>query len=180
MKKILKTFGMAFGLLVISVNSFAQAHLTDYATATATIITPLQIWEVDNMNFGNVAVSNVAGTAILTPQSTRSATGGVTLPLGLLAGTVEAAYFTVSGNPGYIFNVTLPPNDPPLTITHVTIPTAFMTVDNFSMDLTNPTLLPAGGQVDLHVGATLHVTGDQTPGVYYSGTPGFAVSINYQ
>src|ERR1700679_666825 len=106
MKNIAKVLVAASMILGCSVNnSFAQATAT--ASASATIITPITIALVTNMNFGNIAVSpSSGGTVVLAPASTRSATGGVTLPA--TQGTVAAANFTVSGTAAYTYAITLP------------------------------------------------------------------------
>src|SRR5678816_3955366 len=88
-----------------AVKASAQASAT--ATATATIITPITITRTTDMNFGNVAVqAATGGTVVITPAGLRSATSGVTLPA--TAGTVSAAAFTVAGQAGYTYAITLP------------------------------------------------------------------------
>ena len=109
MKKLLV---LAFMLFAFSAGTFAQA--TASATGTATIVAPIGITKTVDMNFGNVAVSG-AGTVILAPAGTRTATGGITLPA--ITGTVSAASFDVSGNDGYTYTITLPSTD--YTITRV-------------------------------------------------------------
>src|SRR5687768_9060604 len=96
MKNFSKIFAVA-SVIVLSgfaTESFAQATAT--ADASATIVTPIAIAKVADMNFGNVAVNaTTAGTVVLTPLAARSVTGGVTLPA--TTGTVAAARFTVTG-----------------------------------------------------------------------------------
>ena len=87
MKKIL-----AFSLVLcaFTASAFAQG-VTATASASATIVGPIGISNTADMNFGNVAVSTVAGTVVLTPAGGRSVTGGCTLPA--TTGTVTAAVF---------------------------------------------------------------------------------------
>jgi hypothetical protein len=173
MKQVFKLIGVAFVLIVLSVSSFAQ--ITQSATATATIVTPISMTKVDDMNFGNLAVTSVPGTVALSPSATptRTVVGGVTLPV--VTGTVQAAYFTVAGTPGYVFTITLPASN---TIVRQT-GTETMLVDAFTSNPTPTGTLSGGGTADLYVGATVHVAALQTAGVYVSGTP-FDITVNYQ
>ncbi|UPK72684.1 DUF4402 domain-containing protein [Chitinophaga filiformis] len=150
----------------------AHAQETATATATATIVTPISITKDVDMNFGNVAVqSSTAGTVVLTPAGTRSATGGVTLPS--TAGTVTAASFTVSGTSGYTYTITLPS-----TALTITSGSNTMTVTNFTSDPSGANGTLTGGSEVLNVGATLNVSAAQPAGTYVSGTP-FSVTVNY-
>jgi len=175
MKKIIQVFTIAFMLIILSSSTYAQ--ITKNATVTATIVTPIGMLKVTDMNFGNLAVTTTPGTVALSPSSTptRTVVGGVTLPI--VTGTVQAAYFTVSGTPGYVFTITLPLNSNPTIITNPTLQN--MTVDNFISNPTPTGTLSTGGTADLYVGAMVHVAMNQAAGVYVSGTP-FDVTVNYQ
>ncbi|SDF67942.1 DUF4402 domain-containing protein [Chitinophaga filiformis] len=158
-------------LTLVCLATSTQAQETASATATATIVTPISITKDVDMNFGNVAVrSSAAGTVVLTPAGTRSATGGVTLPN--TAGTVTAASFTVSGTSGYTYTITLPS-----TALNITSGSNTMTVTNFTSSPT-PTGTLTGGSETLTVGATLNVSAAQPAGTYVSATP-FNVTVNY-
>jgi hypothetical protein len=174
MKQVFKVIGIAFVLAVLTVNTFAQ--ITQSATATATIVTPISMNKVDDMNFGNLAVTTVPGTVALSPSATptRTVVGGVTLPV--VTGTVQAAYFTVAGTPGYVFTITLPASN---TIVKQPSGPETMLVDVFTSSPTPTGTLSTGGTADLYVGATVHVAALQASGVYVSGTP-FDVTVNYQ
>ncbi|MCE5320546.1 MAG: DUF4402 domain-containing protein, partial [Bacteroidales bacterium] len=104
MKTTIKIFSLAIAIIGFSATSFAQVSAT--ATATSTIVTPIAISKTVDMNFGNVAVSSSAGTVVLATAGTRTATGGVTLPA--TSGTIAAAEFTVTGQAGYTYSITLP------------------------------------------------------------------------
>jgi len=78
MKKITILFSLIALFAVTSLT--VDAQVTANATATGTIVTPILISNAGDMNFGNVAVSATGGTVILAPASTRTITGGVTLP----------------------------------------------------------------------------------------------------
>jgi len=170
MKKSIFRFS-ALVLLVSVCNIDVSAQATATATATATIITPITITKNADMNFGNVAVqATTGGTVVMTPAGLRSATSGVTLPAS--GGTVSAASFTVNGQAGYTYSITLPHS---VTLTDAA--SNPMLVDNFSSTPT-PVGSLTGGTQTLLVGATLNVALNQAPGVYTSVTP-FTVIVNY-
>jgi hypothetical protein len=168
MKTSIKLFALGMILMGFSATSFAQVNAT--ATAAATIVTPISISKTIDMNFGNVAVSGTnLGTVVLLPAGTRTATGGVTLPI--TNGTVTAASFTVGGFANSTYTITLP--------TSVTLNsgTNTMTADTFTSDPATTGALVGGTQI-LNVGATLKVAAAQAPGAYLSSTP-FTVTVNY-
>ncbi len=169
MKKLLF---IAFVSVGVSFNSFAQSSAT--ATASATIVAAISIAKNVDMNFGNVAVSaSSGGTVILATNSTRTKTGGITLPQ--TTGTVAAAKFTVTGQADYAYNVTLPSSAH--TIKHAST-TDEMTVTAFTSFPATNDLILTGGSQELFVGGTLNVAAAQNPGVYSSVSP-FTVTVNY-
>ena len=168
MKTLTKFFCASIILLGFSAASFAQ--VTKSATASATIVAPIALSKTVDMNFGNVASSAAAGTVVLTPAGSRSATLGATLPATI--GTVAAASFTVTGTAGYTYSITLP-----VAATTITSGGNNMTVSSFTSSPT-PTGLLTGGTQTLTVGATLNVGAAQPAGTYVSGTP-FNVTVNY-
>jgi hypothetical protein len=171
MKQILKFFALAIVLIALSASAFAQVSAT--ATASATIITPIAITNAGDMNFGNIAVSTAPGTVVLPAvlAPVRSATGGCTLPA--TTGTVSAAAFTVTGQTGFTYSITLPAS------ASLTGPGPAMTANAF---VSTPTVLAGGlltgGTQTLYVGATLNVAAAQTAGVYTTATA-FTVTVNY-
>lgn len=167
MKKGILQFSFVILGLLFSSAVFAQATAT--ATAAATIVTPISIAKTTDMNFGNVATNGLVGTVVLTPESTRTFTGGVTLPAA--AGTVTAAAFTVTGSGSYTYAITLPSS---VTITSGS---DTMIVDTFTSTPSATGTLTAGTQ-NITVGATLNLVASQAAGSYLSATP-FAVTVNY-
>jgi len=170
MKSILVPLSAALALFICSSKAFAQETAT--ATATATIVTPIAITKTTDMNFGNVAVqSTTAGTVVLPPSATptRTVTGGVTLPA--TAGTVTAAAFTVTGEDGYTYSISLPSS------VAITSGANSMTVGSFTSSPSGTGTLTSGTQT-LYVGATLSVAAAQAAGTYVSSTP-FNVTVNY-
>lgn len=169
MKKLTKFLALAIVMLAFSAATFAQVSAT--ATVTATIVTPIAIANAGNMNFGNVAVSGVAGTVILAPAGTRSITGGVTLPATV--GTVTAAHFAITGTPAYTYSITLP-----AVATTVTSGANNMTVNAFTSTPNGTGTLSGAGAQTIDVGATLNVAANQASGTYVSAIP-FTVTVNY-
>lgn len=169
MKKLIILFIAVAGF---GVSSFGQVSAT--ATSSATIVTPIGITKTVDMNFGNVAVSNVLGTVVLTPAGTRTKSGGVTLPA--TAGTVSAASFAVVGEGNYTYAITLPSSAVTLKRTG-SVDT--MTATLFSSTPSGTGALTGGAEA-LLVGATLNVAGSQLAGTYTTeaGSP-FTVTVNY-
>lgn len=156
--------------LLLNTNVMSQA--TASAPASATIVTPIGITKMVDMNFGNIAVKGTAGTVVLSTAGVRTPSGGVTLPA--TAGTVAAASFTVSGEGAYTYSITLPTS---LTISDAAATPNTMTIDAFTSNPSGTGALTAGSQV-LTVGATLNVGANQVTGAYTNAT-GFDVTVNY-
>lgn len=169
MKHLFKSILTVIVMLSLTATTFAQTSAS--ATATATILTPIAITKDIDMNFGNLAVNNTAGTVILAPDGTRTATAGVTF-LPTNPGTVTAAAFTVTGLADATYSITLPSGATTLTSAGNT-----MTVDTWTSSPT-PTGTLTGGSEEVYVGGTLNVGASQPAGIYISGTP-FTVTVNY-
>ena len=91
MKKI---FMMSVVLVAFAAGIFAQSTDTEQTTATATIVGPLALTKVSDMDFGTIAASTTAGTVLLGTDNSRTPAGGVAL-VPPAAGV--AASFTVAG-----------------------------------------------------------------------------------
>jgi hypothetical protein len=169
MKQIFKLSAFAIIMIAFTASAYGQAT----ATASATIVSPITILRVTDMDFGNVVTSAATGTVVLDPAGTRSTTGGASI-LVAQPGTVTAATFTVGGTAGFTYDISLPGSvtidDPGLG--------APMTVDTFTSDPTPTGTIGAGGTETLSVGATLNVGANQVGGVYTSAAP-FTVTVNY-
>ena len=168
MKHINKMFVV---VLMFAASATANAQATTQATATATIVTPISIVKTADMNFGNLAVDAVnGGTLEILPDGTRTPTGGVSLPATI--GTVSAAAFTVTGNAGYTYAITLPSN---IVLQHSGAFESMM-ADTFTSTPSLTGTLTLGTQ-NITVGATLSVAPGQLDGVYTSSD--FDVTVNY-
>jgi Domain of unknown function (DUF4402) len=168
MKKKYMSLGIAL-VCVAFVNTIAFAQASATANASATIVTPISISKNNDMNFGNVATDGTVGTVILAPASTRTLTGGVTLPA--TTGTVAAASFAVTGSGSYTYSISLPSS--------VIIASGAnqMTVNTFTSTPSLTGTLSSGAQT-LLIGATLNLTAPQAAGSYTSASP-FTVTVNY-
>ena len=180
MIKMKKIFLAALVCSAAATNANAQALAT--ATASATIITPISIAKTADMNFGNIAVSAVAGGTVTLEASaaavrTASLGGGVSLPS--TTGTVSAAQFEVTGTANFTYDIALPAN------ATLTSGANAMSLENFSTSLVGPgnpagTLgtLDGSGEQSFYVGGELIVDAGQAPGVYTTSSP-FFIAVNY-
>lgn len=170
LKIAVKIFALATLILGFAPTSFAQSSAT--ATASATLLVPISIDKTDNMDFGKLAVSAIAGTAVLTPTNTITATAGVTTFTGI---NTSPASFTVKGEKGRTFSISFPTT--PIILTGPG--SVQLTVDNFTCDkgLTS-VLLPEGGSLLLKVGGTLNVPAKATAGTY-TNSADLKVTVNY-
>lgn len=141
------------------------------ATASATIIQPINIQNTGDLQFGNIAVNNQPGTVVVATNSSRTSTGGITLPSN--TGNISAASFDVTGEQNDTYALSLP--------TSATLSdnnnNNTMTVNNFVSSLDNNVgTLSNQGTDAFTVGATLNVDANQPAGTY-TGT--FDVTVNY-
>jgi hypothetical protein len=168
MKKLSILVSLVAIFLFASITVEAQVSAT--ASTSANIVGPISIVKSVDMSFGNVAISpTVAGTVLLSTTSTRTAGGGVTLPV--ITGTVTAAKFTVAGEAGTTYSITLPGS------VVLTNGANNMTVDNF-ISTPTPTGSLATGTEDIFVGATLNVAAAQASGLYTNASD-LVVTVNY-
>ncbi len=153
------------------VNAEGPASASATANATATIITPISITNVADLNFGNIVAGTGAGTVTVATTGTRTSTGDVILPsANAVQGTVNAAQFKVTGLADATYAITLPTS---IYISETGGET--MTVDNFTSNPSGTGSL-AGGTQTLSVGARLNVGAGQVAGDY-TGT--FNVTVAY-
>jgi hypothetical protein len=166
MKKIL-TFSIM--LIAFSAGVFAQSTDTEQTIATATIVGPLTLTKVSDMDFGTIAVTGTAGTVVLGTDNSRTAVGPALVPPA--AGV--AASFTVAGEASRTFAITLPANNTVSLVSGANSMAANIFVHNAGA---NPALDGAGAAA-FTVGATLSVAANQAAGNYTSAN--FPVTINY-
>jgi hypothetical protein len=173
MKKI--TLLTILAIAAFSSSAYAQAVVSPAATATATIITPIAITKVVDMNFGDISTNGTVGTVVLIngSASTRTATGGASFSAAA-PGTITSAQFTVTGKSGYAYSISIPTS---ITLTHNDNPANVMQVTGIDNNIGIAGVLTGGAQ-DIFVGGTLNLVAAQLEGVY-TNTADLKVTVNY-
>jgi hypothetical protein len=164
-----------FSCVLFSKANAQQTTVSESATAivSATIVSPIAITKTTDMQFGNVSIkSGVAGTVILAPDGTRTATGGASVSTNM-AGSPAAALFHVTGAPGYHYSIILPAS---ISLTR-TGGSEVMSVGTFMSTPEASSILTSGAE-DVSVGATLNISGSQVAGTYTNSSD-FTVTVAY-
>ncbi len=144
------------------------ASASQTTSASANVVSPITLTNNVGLSFGTFAPSTNPGTVTVDVAGGRSVVN-----VGAAGGTVTAAIFSVGGETGNIFDITLPSST---SIDLVSGGGDPMTVDSFvSVPATSGTLF--GGASSLFVGATLNVNANQTAGSYEGN---FDVTVAYQ
>jgi hypothetical protein len=164
-----KLFAFTVIVLAFTAGVFAQSTDTEQTTATATIVGPLALTKLSDMDFGTIAVTGTAGTVVLGTDNSRTATGPSLVPPA--AGV--AASFTVSGQPSQTFAITLPANGAVTLVNGANT----MAVNDFLHSAGATPSLDGTGAAAFTVGATLSVAANQAAGVYNSAN--FPVTVSY-
>ena len=174
MKKLLV---FAIAILGFSSVSFGQnGNTVANANASATIILPISLVKGNDMRFGTLAPSGVAGTVLLSTAGARTATN---VQLQVAGGVAfGAGDFTATGQPSATYAITLP-----TTITvnsasnNMTIGTLLAkSASGTESHTATGTLGASGGTEVFTVGGTLAVGATQAVGSY-TGT--YSVTVNY-
>lgn len=167
---------------VAAIGSFMNPTPVMAATAPAnaevSVVRPLSFIKVDDLNFGKVVPSTIAGQVTLTPTGARTATNGIVL----VGNTHQPASFAGDGTVNQLVDISLGSN----TI-NLTGPGPSMQVNTFVIGstptavlTTTPTrfrITSATGIFQFPVGATLAVGANQPPGTY-TGT--WNITLQYQ
>jgi len=189
--------GLVSGLSSLT---FAQNSASANATANATIIKPLTITWNQPLAFGQLTPGVGAATAVIgvTGISVSSASYIAEAPVVVNTTSVNnqataffgdknpgPAVFTVTGQLGYSFAISLPPVTQviPVHLINNTTSSPDMTLDNFTSVVGNPGAVGSTGTLSLGtgfqffaVGGTLHIPSGATPG-FYQGQ--FIVTVAY-
>ena len=140
------------------------AEQTATFNVTVTLLQPIIISAIQQMQFGILTSGASATTVRLSTAGARSIVSGSTS----LMGTAKAGQFSVTGEPNQTVTVTLPS-----TVT-LTSGANTMTVSNLTSSPT-PTF-NASGQLTLSVGGDLALAANQKSGVY---TGSYVITVNY-
>lgn len=168
-----RAFGsVAAGALVVGsslVGGAAFAANSINADASATVVTPISISQANaGLDFGKFSAG--AGGTVTRPHTGDRTGSGVVL----LGGTTgAAASFTVTGDGGATYTVTLPA-DNMVAVTRVG--GGSMAINGFTKSLGNDDLVLAGGTQTFSVGGVLTVSPTQAAGAYAGDFP---ISVQY-
>lgn len=165
--------------MLVAICGGAAAHAQaarGSARAEAVILRPFSVVKTEDLLFGNMATTRLAGTVVVDPNTSRATHSNV-VPMG---GTVQAAQALGMGTPGSVVWVRW--NTQPFTLTRVG-GGATMTVSQlrsncvlFCFTGSDPRIVPANGLLDVRFGGQLNVGANQPDGEY-AGT--FSVTIDY-
>ncbi len=154
LKSIFRNKGNWLRVIVLGV---CVSFLTPHSAATAIAIT---LVPKRDMKFGEFAASvEGGGTVILSPTSDSVSWSGSITNFG---GNVRRARFQIVGQSNAYVIVSLPSS---ITIRKGST-NNYMTIDNFTMDKSNPVRLSNKGKKTINIGATLHIGTDQKKGNY--------------
>ncbi|MEO6581060.1 MAG: DUF4402 domain-containing protein [Sphingomicrobium sp.] len=137
--------------------------------AEATLMRPLTLAKLEDMDFGILAAPS-AGTAIIEPISNTMGVGGGVIAIG---GTPHAARFAGSTYSSSVVIIRIPNGSVLLTRAGGTETIA---VNNFTLDGQSKRTMAKAGVFEFAVGATLRPTANPVEGIY-TGT--FDVTIQY-
>lgn len=138
------------------------------ATVDASIITTMGISTRNGLGFGDISVSTVPGTVVMTPSGTRTTTGGASINSSTAG---NPATFDLAGAPNASFAITLP-----ASVVLSDGAANSMIVDSFSSSPSTSGALDSNGQQSLFVGGTLNVNANQPFGTY---TGQMSVMVEY-
>lgn len=139
------------------------------ATVNANVIASIGITSLSGLSFGDISASGIAGTIVMSPDGTRTATGGTTFN-SAVAG--NPATFDIQGEANSTYSILLPAS---ISLTDAS--SNNMVVDNFTSVPTPAGVLDGSGQQTLLVGATLNIGSNQAFGSY-SGIMSVTVVYN--
>lgn len=169
--KTIKFFAIAALFLGFSVNAMAQKTGEATAKAGATIVSPLSISWIRDLDFGTiVANSENAGTVTLaTTYEATSTPSVVTMAPG---STSHTAVFTISGDAKRTFKITMPAT---VTLEGPEDAEMIITLAKNLNEINNA--LTEGGAATLYIGGSLAVADNQAAGDYKAE---FNVAIAYE
>lgn len=174
--KAIKFFAIAILFSGVSVMASAQVNNITSSSATAsssaTIIKPIKIEKNLDLNFGTIATSSAAGTVTIAHDAVANATAANGVALAPTTELRQAAKFTISGENGVSYGVTMPA-------------TATLKSKDGSKEMTvtlSKNLLTTGNTLGasdatLYVGGVLAVGANQTSGLYNGE---FAITVQYE
>jgi uncharacterized protein DUF4402 len=156
-------------LMLSAAAAAAPVPARSNATGSASILRPLTILKVSDLDFGELVVTG-AGTAVIDPVSGTLGTTGLVTHVGPAA---HAAVFATTGSRTSNVHIRIPQS--PITLTRVG-GTQTMIVSAWTLDGNSNRKFPLTSAFTFAVGATLTVAAGQAEGTYL-GT--FDVTVQY-
>lgn len=154
-------------LSFVAMSARSQTSATASVDSRATVIDPITINKMVDLDFGNVISAYNPGMVILSPDGNRVAYG-VQISNTFPGNVAPAEAIVKHGNNNY--SITLPES---FTLYNQDDPNQVLTIDEF-------TVSPETGEVMdvLKIGGTLNLQANQPAG-YYTNTTGFNVTVSY-
>ena len=159
-------FAMALATAANAQNSETEST----AKAFAQIVVPITISKGSDLNFGSIVRSASNGTVVLAPSGTVTPTN-VTMFTGGNAVATSPAEYTISGEAGNAYTITLPADN------SVVLNDGSGNTMKLTAFAHNATGMFGASPETFQVGATLHVTANQVAGNYVSDV--FDVTVAY-
>lgn len=169
--KNITTIIAALVLTTLSINSIAQNTANSDATASARIVTAIDITKNVDLNFGILSTTPAGGTVTITAEEEFEVSYSAN-NMEVPAGSPTVAKFTITGEEDAAFGVNVPAS---ITLTEVDGSNT-MTIATAKNLLTTANTLE-DGSVELYVGGVLTVGANQAVG-NYSGD--FNVTVSYE
>ena len=171
--KAIKFFALAVVFSGVSVMATAQITSSSAtASSSATIIKPIKIVKNLDLTFGSIATSSAAGTVTISADAIANPTAALGVALAPTTGTRQAAKFTISGEKGVNYGVTMPATT---TLTRDGGSETMTVTLSKNLATTGNTL--GASDATLYVGGVLAVVANQASGVYNGE---FAITVQYE
>ncbi len=180
MKKLLVIAIALFGFSAVSFGQNTEAT----ALTSATILRPIDISKVTDLNFGQILSSSAAGTVTISTDNQRTFTDGASgSTSGTFSNTPSYATFTVAGTANSTFSISQPAsfditNTTAGDVSKMTVSNIKIAVTSGGLNATQGTIDPTSGTRTLFVGATLAVKADQPAGLY-TNSDALTITVNY-
>lgn len=159
---------------VAATPALAASSVTANALAKGVVVQPLTLSKVNDLDFGTVVGSSVAGdVAINADTGLRTVNGGVT---GVPSFPGGRGLFQGNGTAGNTVTLTL---SAPSVLVSQSNPTDTITVNSMVLDSGNATTrtIPAGGTFNVGVGGDFAIAANQPPALYQAT---FTLTADYQ
>ena len=166
---------------IAATTAFATPAFAQVVSATATaearglVLQPLTLTKVDDLDFGTILASAIAGSVTIDSDTgSRSSTGGIT---EVASNPGQRALFAGAGTSGQLVNLTLtPPTGGVLVST--TNAADLIAVTSLTMDNGNQAsrTIGLGGTFQVGVGGVFAIAGSQPNGLYKAD---FDLTVDY-